>query len=106
MRNLFIVLAIVFAVLGVILTILPIEKLGLIPVFGAVIFSFLALKKSETNSRKVPMVIFIFALVLMMASLSKIAMTKDEVIIDQKDEIIKIESQKQDQKDLEELDGL
>ena len=38
--------------------------------------------------------------------LVKIFALKDEVVIDQKDVIIKVESQKQDKKDLEELEGL
>lgn len=106
MRKIFIVLSIVFALCGIVLTILPTEKLGLIPVLGSLIFSFWALKKSETDLRRIPLIILIFALVLLIVSLAKIAIIKDEVIVDQKDELIKIESQKQDQKDLEELDGL
>ncbi len=106
MRKLFIVLAFLFAVLGVVFTILPTEKLGLIPTALAVIFSFLALIKSEIGQKMFPKFLFIFAILLMIVGLAKAFLIKDEVVIDKQDEIQKIESQKEDKKDLEELDGL
>ncbi|MBC7643281.1 MAG: hypothetical protein H7174_13265 [Flavobacterium sp.] len=106
MRKLFIVLAVVFAVFGIVLTILPTEKLGLIPVGLAFVFAFFSLQKSKMRQKKLPQFVLIFSVILILTALAKIFLAKDEVIIDQKDEIIKIESQKQDQKDLEELDDL
>ena len=106
MRKLFITISIIFAVLGVILSILPTEKLGLIPVVLSIVLAFLALKKSDDTQKKLPQFILIFTTILLVIALVKITLTIDEVVIDQKDEIIKIESQKQDVKDLEELDGL
>lgn len=106
MRKLFIVLAFVCAVLGVVFTILPTEKLGLIPTGLALVFSFLALKKSEIGQKSFPKFILIFASILFFVGLIKVFLIKDEVVIDKQDEIQKVESQKEDKKDLEELDGL
>ncbi len=106
MRKLFIVLAFIFAVLGVIFTILPTEKIGFIPTVLTLIFSFLAFKKSEIAQKGFPKVLFIFAIVLIVVGFVKAFLIKDEVVIDKQDEIQKIESQKEDKKDLEELDGL
>ncbi len=106
MRKLFIVLAFIFAVLGVIFTVLPTEKLGLIPIGLSLIFGFLALKKSEIGQKGFTKFILIFATILLLVGLAKVFLIKDEVIIDKQDEIQKVESQKEDLKDLEELDGL
>lgn len=106
MKKLFIVLAFIFAVLGVIFTILPTEKLGLIPTGLSLIFAFLALKKSEIGQTTFPKFILIFAAILLLVGFSKVFLIKDEVVIDKQDEIQKVESQKEDLKDLEELDGL
>lgn len=106
MRKLFIVLAFIFAVLGVIFIILPTEKLGLIPVGIALIFSFLALQKSDIGQKGFPKFILVFSIILMIVGLAKSFLIKDEVVIDKQDEIQKVESQKDDQKDLEALDDL
>lgn len=106
MRKLFIVLAFIFAVLGVIFTILPTEKLGLIPAGIALIFSFLALQKSDIGQKEFPKIILVFSIIFIIVGLAKSFLIKDEVVIDKQDEIQKIESQKEDQKDLEALDVL
>ena len=106
MKRLFIVLAILFIILGVIFTILPTEKLGLFPTGLALIFSFLALKKSETTQKGFPKILLILAIVLMVVGFAKTFLIEDDVSIDKQDEIQKIESQKEDKKDLEALDEL
>jgi 1,4-dihydroxy-2-naphthoate octaprenyltransferase len=106
MRKLFIILAFVCIVLGIILTILPTEKLALIPIFAAIIFGILAVLKSEINQNKLPKTIVFLALIVLIVAIGKTFLTKDEVVVDKKDEIQKIESQKEDKKVLEELDGL
>ena len=106
MRKLYIILAVILAFIGLILTILPLEKIGLIPVVLSLILSFLSLKKSEISQRKFPQFLIILSLIIVIVAIAKIFTDKDEVIVDKKDEIIKIESQKQDKKDLETLEDL
>ena len=106
MRKFLIIVTFILIALGVLLTILPTEKLGLLPIIGALILSIIATKKSDISNIKLPKFLIIITTILLVIALAKIAMTKDEVVIDQKDEAVKIESQKQDQKDLEALDGL
>lgn len=106
MRKLYITLSIIAAILGLVLTILPTEKIGLIALFLSIIFSVLAINKSEISAKNLPKFLLLFAGITLIIGLVKIFAIKDEVVIDQKDEIIKVESQKQDKKDLEELEGL
>ena len=106
MRKLFTVLGVICTILGLILTILPTEKLGLIAIVLGLVFSFLAINNSEIGQKTLPKFILIFSIILIFVALAKTFLIKDEVIIDKKDEIQKIESQKEDKKDLEELDGL
>lgn len=106
MRKLYITLSVIAAILGLVLTILPTEKIGLIALFLSIIFSVLAINKSEISAKNLPKFLLLFAGITLIIGLVKIFAIKDEVVIDQKDEIIKVESQKQDKKDLEELEGL
>ena len=106
MRKLFIVLAVFLTLLGLILTILPTEKFGLIATALGLLFSFLAIIKSEIGQKTLPKTLLIFAVILLIVALGKIFLIKDEIKINRIDEIQKIESQKEDKKDLEELDGL
>ena len=106
MRKLYIILSIIAAILGLILTILPTEKIALIALVLSIIFSVLAINKSDISAKNLPKFLLLFAGITLIIGLVKIFAIKDEVVIDQKDEIIKVESQKQDKKDLEELEGL
>ena len=106
MRKLYITLSVIAAILGLVLTILPTEKIGLIALVLSIIFSVLAINKSEISAKNLPKFLLLFAGITLIIGLVKIFAIKDEVVIDQKDEIIKVESQKQDKKDLEELEGL
>ena len=106
MRKIYIIAAVILIIFGLILTILPIEKLALLPIVLGLILSLLALSKSEIDQKYFPKFILIFAIILLIVALGKIFLIKDEIKINRIDEIQKIESQKEDKKDLEELDGL
>jgi predicted membrane channel-forming protein YqfA (hemolysin III family) len=106
MRKLFVTLSVIFAVLGIVLTILPTEKLALIPIVLSVVLSFLALIKSDENQKKFPKWILVIALLTFFVSVGKQFLMKDEVVIDKQDEVKKVESVKEDKKDLEDLEGL
>ena len=52
MRQLFLVIASIFTVLSVVFAFLPLGTLALVPIGIALLFGFLALKKSDTKQAK------------------------------------------------------
>lgn len=106
MRKLFVILGFIFLVFGIVLTFFPTEQLALIPVGLSLIFGFLAFKKSDLEQKKIVKVLFILASICLLGIFAKQIFIKDEVVIDKQDEIQKVESQKEDKKDLEALEGL
>lgn len=103
MRKVYIILAFVFAFLGIIFTILPTEKFGLIAASIATLFGFLAHKTSDFNQKKLPKRILIVSLFTVVIALAFILFTKDEVVaVDKQFEQKKVESAKEGKKDLEE----
>lgn len=107
MRKLLITISIIFIVLGIIFTILPMEKFGLLAAFVALILSVLAYKKSDINNTNFPKYLSMIAVAILFSATFFAFFTESEKVeIDQKFEQQKIESVKQDQKDLEDLEGL
>lgn len=106
MRKLFIVLASFFTVLGVVFTILPLGTIALLPLVLALIFAFIVFKKSETDQKKFPIMLLLIAGLTLLVVIGREAFIKDEVIVDTQFDQKKIESKKEAQKDLENLEGL
>lgn len=106
MRKLFLVLAIIFTTLSIVFAYLPLGTLALIPIGIAILFGFLALKKSDIIQQKLVKVTLLFAILSLAFVVGKEIFTKDEVVIDKQFDTKKIESKKEAKKDLEELDGL
>ncbi|HRZ97086.1 MAG TPA: hypothetical protein P5084_05980 [Paludibacter sp.] len=106
MRKLFIILSIIFAVLGIIFTILPMGNIALFPVGIAVLFSVLAVIYSKNNNKKVPKLILIASSVLFLSVIGKEVFIKDKVAYDQQFNEKKQESKQEAQKELEGLDEL
>ncbi len=106
MRKLFIVLAIIFAILGIAFTILPLGTLALLPIALALIFGFIAYTKSDITKKNVPKWILIIAAISLIAVFGKKILIPDTVAKDAKFEQRKIETKKEDLKDLEELEAL
>ncbi len=104
MRKLFIVLAFIFALLGAAFTILPLGTLALLPIGLALIFGFVAFLKSDAQEKNVPKWILIVAGVTLIIVLGKEILITDEVAKDEQFEQKKIESKKEDLKDLEGLE--
>lgn len=105
MRKLFIVLAIIFALIGIAFAILPMGTLGVLPTGIAGVFSFLAMIKSIGKDKNLPKGILIIALVTLIIVIAR-SFVPDEVVKDKQFEQKKIESKKEDLKDLEELEDL
>ena len=106
MRKLFLVLAIIFTTLSIVFAYLPLGTLALIPIGIAILFGFLALKKSDIKQQKVVKVTLLFAILSLVAVVGKEVFTKDEVVIDKQFDTKKVESEKEAKKDLEDLEGL
>lgn len=101
MRKLFLIIAIIATVFGVVFTFLPLDTIALAPLFIALIFGVLAYIKSDVIQKKTVNVLLIVAFVAVICVISKHFLAKDEVAVDQKFEKAKIESQKEAQKTLE-----
>jgi hypothetical protein len=106
MRKLFLIIASVFSTLSIVFAFLPLGTLALLPVGISLLFGFLALQKSDANQRKLVKVLLLFSILSSIAIVGKEIFSKDEVVADQQFDQKKIESKKEAQKDLEELEEL
>lgn len=105
MRKLFLVIAIIFTVLGIVFAFLPLGTLALLPIGIALLFGFLTLQKSDLNQKKLAKVLLLFSVLSLVAVVGKELLFKDEVENDVQFEKVKIESKKEDKKELEELEN-
>ena len=103
MRKLFVILAVAFSVLGIVFTILPLGTLAFLPIGIALIFSFLAIQKSKFNHKKLPKIILFISALTLLVVIGKVIFVKDVVVSDKQFEQKKVESKKEDIKDLEGL---
>ena len=104
MRKASLILAIVFTALSMIFAALPLDTLALAPIGPALIFIFIAFKKSEINQRKLPKRLFIITYICAAVVLGKTFLVKDKVAVDSKFEQEKMETKKEAKKDLEDLE--
>lgn len=102
MRRLFLILTVVFTIVGVAFTFLPLGTIALAPLFVAIIFGVLTYFKSNSIQRKTVNIILIIAFAAIICAVLKQFLAKDEVTIDTDFEKTKIESQKEAKKTLEE----
>lgn len=104
MRQLFLVIASIFTVLSVVFAFLPLGTLALIPVGVALLFGFLALKKSDAKQAKWVKVLLVVSVLSLVFVVGKEFLTKDEVEVDKQFDVKKLESKKEAQKELEDLE--
>ena len=104
MRNVFIFLAVFFILVAILFAVLPLGTLGFLPTGLALLFSILAFVITNGEARKFPKWLMVISFVILGVVIGK-SFVKDEVAPDEQFEQQKIESQKEDLKDLEELDG-
>ena len=103
MRQLFLVIASIFTVLSVVFAFLPLGTLALIPVGIALLFGFLALKKSDTKQAKWVKVLLVVSVLSLVFVVGKEFLTKDEVELDKQFYVKRLESKTEAQKELEDL---
>jgi hypothetical protein len=104
MRKLVLGITIFFTTLSVVFAFLPLGTLALIPAGIALIFGFLALKKSNTSQAKWVKVFLTITFLCLVFVIGKEIFTQDEVEIDQQFETQKAESKNEAQKELENLE--
>jgi hypothetical protein len=104
MRKLFLVIASIFTVLGVVFTFLPLGTLALLPIGIGILFGFLALKKSDVKQAKWVKVLLVISVIALVFVVGKELFTKDEVEVDSQFEAKKLESKQEAQKELEDLE--
>ena len=97
------ILASVFAVLGIVLTILPFGTIALLPVVLALVLALITFRISASNNRLFPKIVLVVAAMNMFVVIGKDIFVKDTVVVDKQFEKEKIESKKEDIKDLEGL---
>ena len=105
MRLLVTTLAIIAAILGLILSILPFGSIALIPIITAFILGFIAFKmaQKEGANTKFVKVIFLITIIALVLSIYR-SVFEDNVV---ENDIETIEKEKQSKEDaLEELEGL
>ncbi len=106
MRKTFIVLAIIFASIGLVLTILPLGTLPLLLITPAIIFSVLAILFSKDKPKKLPKWLLIVTATLFFVVIGKEVFTNDKVSSDANFMKVKENSVQDAQQELEEIEGL
>lgn len=104
MRKLFIILAAVFAVVGLIFAILPMGSIAFLPIILAIVLALVAMWKSNDNQKKIPKWILVIALAILVLVTVKVVFVKDKVVVDQQFIQENVDSKEEAQQELEELE--
>ncbi|MDN3678170.1 hypothetical protein QWY90_12720 [Flavobacterium paronense] len=104
MRKLLVVLAIIFTILSIIFSALPLDTIAFLPIGLGLLFCLLLLKKSEPNQKKLPNFLLFLCALSSVFVLGKTLLIKDEIVKDVKFEKEKIETKKEAKKELEDLE--
>ena len=104
MRKLLVALGIIFTILAIIFSALPMDTIAFLPIGLAMIFCLLLLKKSGANQKKLPNVLLLLCVLSSVFVLGKTLLVKDEVVRDVKFEKEKVETKKEAKKELEDLE--
>lgn len=104
MRKLFLVLGIIFTVLAIIFSLLPLDTIAFLPIGLALVFCLLLLRKSNGNQKMLPKILLFICALSSVFVLGKTLLIKDEVVQDTQFEQQKIETKQEAKKELEELE--
>ena len=104
MRKLFIILAAVFAVVGLVFAILPMGSIAFLPIILAIVLALVAMWKSNDNEKKIPKWILVIALAILVLVTVKVVFVKDKVVVDQQFIQENVDSKEEAQQELEGLE--
>ncbi len=105
MRKLLLISTVVFTVLAILFSVLPMDTLAFLPIGIAIALSLTTLLKSDENQKKFPKILLIISVICSFFVLGKTLFIKDEIEVDQKFEQQKIETKQEAKKELEELEN-
>jgi membrane-bound ClpP family serine protease len=102
MRKLLIISTIVLLILGIVFTVAPLEKFGVLAAIAALIFGLLAYKKSDIGQSNFPKYLTIIAVGTLFAATYFVFFTESEKVeVDQQFEQQKIQSENDAKQTLE-----
>ncbi len=104
MRIIFVILASVGILLGVLFVILPMGSIAIVPSVVAVLFAYLALNKSSDSHKNFPKILMVIASLLIVVGVSKHFFIKTEIAKDNSFEERVDDSQKEAIEELESLE--
>ena len=104
MRKILLIVAVVLTLVSILFSILPLDTLALAPIGLALLFIFFAFKKSDVKQRKFTKLLFIITYICALYVLGKTYLIKYKVTVDTNFEQEKVDSKKEDLKDLEGLE--
>jgi hypothetical protein len=104
MRKILVILGIIFTVLAVVFSVLPMDTIAFLPIGLALIFGLLLLKKSNENQKILPNILLLLCVLSSVFVLGKTLLVKDEVEKDVKFEQQKVEENKEAKQELENLE--
>lgn len=103
MRKVFIYSGVFFAILAIVLTVLPFGTIALLPVVLTLVLGILAFRISNEKQKTLPKIVLIVSVVTLLIIIGKDVFVKDVVTVDKQFEQKKEESKKEDIKELEGL---
>lgn len=104
MRKIVLISSIVFVILSIVFSILPLDTIALLPIGIALILIFITFKKSDATQRKFVKWLFAIAYICAIYTLGKTYLVKDNIATDKKFELEKIETKQEAKKELENLE--
>jgi multidrug transporter EmrE-like cation transporter len=104
MRKILVVLGIIFTILSIVFSFLPMDTIAFLPIGLALVFGLLLLKKSNENQKILPSILLLLCVLSSVFVLGKTLLIKDEVEKDVKFEQQKVEENKEAKKELENLE--
>ncbi len=105
-KKIFIGIAVFFALVSIVFTILPLDTLAILPIIPTAIFAFLAFRNSSGRQWHASRLLLIVSGLLFVVVIGKQLFATNEVETDRQFEQKKIQSEKETKKELEELEGL
>jgi EamA domain-containing membrane protein RarD len=106
MKKAFLAIAILFALISIVFTVLPMGTLAVVPIAITLIFGYLGFRKSEGIPMHISRLTLFAAGLMLLIVIGKEIFIKDDIVVDQQFEQKKADAKKEDVKQLEELEGL
>mgnify|MGYP000844172907 FL=1 len=106
MRNILIILSVIFGLLGIVFVILPMGTIAFLPAGIALALSIIAYFVSGKSKRKFPYILMILSFLLLLSAGAKKVFVKDTVKVEKQFLEEKQEAKQDAQKELEDLENL